>query len=346
MDFNLDEDARTLQTLAADVLGGGTEQNRWKALAKTGLLGACLPAEFGGAGLGAVELAIVLREAGAHAAVLPAYATLALGAMPIAAHGTAEQKRILAAVVEGEAILTGAPREPGDGVRTTAVPDGDDFVLTGIKTFVPYAAEAQLVLVPAATPGGVGVFLVPPDAMALSPHPAPTDESMSRLRLDGVRVPGTALLGGTAQGWPTLHAFATAGAVASVAGALAAALALTTEHVKTRRQFGRALAELQAVTMEIGDVYIAKRALDVAMWAGVWRLANGRDDTEEVLAIAAFTACDSALKAFYTCQHLHGGLGLDVTYPLGGYFACAQHYSHILGGAEAALMEVAGCSSI
>jgi alkylation response protein AidB-like acyl-CoA dehydrogenase len=58
---------------------------------------------------------------------------------------------------------------------------------------------------------------------------------------------------------------------------------------------------------------------------------------DEVLTIAAYNACDPAMKALYTCQHLHGGIGLDVTYPLHRYFAWAKHYGHLLGGAEAQL---------
>src|SRR5690606_29134693 len=67
---------------------------------------------------------------------------------------------------------------------------------------------------------------------------------------------------------------------APASGALAAALELTPEHVRTRRQFGRALAELQAVTMKVGDVYVAGRALDAALWGGAWRLERGADPTE------------------------------------------------------------------
>jgi alkylation response protein AidB-like acyl-CoA dehydrogenase len=73
------------------------------------------------------------------------------------------------------------------------------------------------------------------------------------------------------------------------------------------------------------------------MWAGVWRLAEDRDDAAEVLAVAAWTACEGGLQALYTCQHLHGGLGLDVTYPLHRHFAWGKHYAHLLGGAEAQL---------
>ena len=357
MDFELDEEQRELRSLAAQVLAreatperlaqrtGAYDTGIWKTLAQTGLLGVCLPAAAGGAGRGAVELAVVLREIGAHVAPVPAYASLALGAMTIAAHGTpAQQRELLRPLADGDTVLTGAVREPGTagpGVQTMARRAAGGFVLDGVKTFVPYAAEATSVLVPARLDGrtgdeGVGVFLVEPAATRMSPHPAATGEPMARLALDGVRVGGDALLGTGA--WTTLRRYANAGAVATVSGVLERALALTTEHVKTREQFGRVLAEFQAVTMRVGDVYIAKRALDVAMWAAVWRLGGvDAGDVDEALVIAAFNACGPAIEALYACQHLHGGIGLDVTYPLHRYFAWGKHYGHLLGGAAAEL---------
>jgi alkylation response protein AidB-like acyl-CoA dehydrogenase len=373
VDFELDEEQRELRGLAAQVLArevtperlaqrtGAYDTGIWKALAQSGLLGVCLPPAAGGAGRGAVELAVVLREIGVHVAPVPAYASLALGAMAIAAHGTpAQQRELLTPLAEGDAVLTGAVREPGTagpGVRTMARRVADGFVLDGVKTFVPYAAEAVRVLVPARLDGrtgdeGVGVFLVDPAAARTSPHPAATGEPLARLALDGVWVGGDALLGEGA--WTTLRRYASAGAVAIVSGVVERALALTTEHVKTREQFGRVLAEFQAVTMRVGDVYIAKRALDVAMWAAVWHLDRPArsaldtdnaddvddddvDDVDEALAIAAYNACGPVVEALYACQHLHGGIGLDVTYPLHRYFAWGKHYGHLLGGADAQL---------
>jgi alkylation response protein AidB-like acyl-CoA dehydrogenase len=355
LDFNLDEDQRELQELAVEVLGREATAERletheksgapydlrtWKALAQAELLGVCLPEAAGGAGLGAVELAVLLRAVGAHVAPVPVFASLALGALPIAVHGTPEQQELLGPLVDGAAVLTGAPREPGTAEpSTTARRDGNAYVLDGVKTFVPYAEQASHILVPARTDEGIGVFLVEPGAVARTPQPAATGEPMSRIALEGVRVGADALLGGTADGaaYRTLTRYAAAGAVATVSGVIDGALRLTTDYVKSREQFGRALAQFQAVTMQIGDVYIAKRAVDVAMWAGVWRLAAAPDEADEVLAIAAYNACDPVAKALYTCQHLHGGIGLDVTYPLHRYFAWAKHYGHLLGGAEAQL---------
>lgn len=380
MDFDLSEDQRELEGLAVEVLGREASVERleaheksgaafdaalWKAMAQAGLIGAVLPESAGGAGLGAVELAVLLRAVGRHVAPVPAYATLALGAATLARHGTPEQQALLTAVGAGETVLTGAVREPGGGalwttagggrsaatvgdgglgseaLETTARREGSGWILDGVKTFVPFASVASHILVPARVirDAGVGVFLVQPEATEMSRHPAATGEPMSRVALAGVRVEADALVGGVADGaaWTTLRRSAVAGAVATVSGVVEGALGLTTDYVKGREQFDRPLAQFQAVTMQIGDVYIAKRALDVGVWAGVWRLDEGGSDVDEVLTIAAYNACDPAMKALYTCQHLHGGIGLDVTYPLHRYFAWAKHYGHLLGGAEAQL---------
>ncbi|SEM87459.1 Acyl-CoA dehydrogenase, C-terminal domain [Nonomuraea pusilla] len=174
-----------------------------------------------------------------------------------------------------------------------------------------------------------GLFLVREPPMARE-H-ASTGEPLATLTLDAFpaeRVAGPEAVTAARQVY-------TAAVAAQAAGVLAGALKLTTDHVRTRRQFGRALAEFQAVTMQIADVYIAGRALDVALWSAAWRLGEGLP-AEEDLALAAYHAC-RAWEAVHTCQHLHGGLGLDVTYPLHRHFAQAKHLSHLLGGADAQL---------
>src|SRR6266487_5432578 len=121
MDFDLDESQSEFRAAAAGLLDRVADHTvratradapydvaAWKAMAQAGLLEACLPADAGGAGLGAVGLAALLREVGAHVAAVPAFATLALGAFPIARHGTPAQQAQLAAVADGERVLTAA----------------------------------------------------------------------------------------------------------------------------------------------------------------------------------------------------------------------------------------------
>ncbi|MFF5109992.1 acyl-CoA dehydrogenase family protein [Streptosporangium sp. NPDC000509] len=357
MDFNLDETQTDLRGLAVDLLGREVTPARleahekgdapydaalWRSLAQAGLLGACLPEEAGGAGLGPVEMAVVLREIGAHVAPVPAEQSL-VAAQVITRYGSGEQREALAPLADGEISLAVAPSEPGRAFGdfgapplTTAREDGAGWVLDGAKGTTPYAAQAARILVPAATATGVGLFLVDPAEADLRPVPTSTGEPAATLVLEGTPGEPVGARDGAAAGG--LRRLALAGNIAVTSGVLAGALALTTEYIRTRKQFGRALAEFQAVTVQIADVYIAGRALDVAVWSGAWRLAEGADEEAETdLAVGALTATDQALRALYTCQHLHGGIGVDVTYPLHRYFAWGKHHAHLLGGVEARL---------
>ncbi len=354
MDFKLDETQEELRALAADVLaneagherleaheksGRPYDERLWKALREAGLTAVCAAEHAGGAGLGPVELAVVLREAGARAAPGPLAATL-VSTLAVSRHGSREHQLR----VSGTAVSTVAIREPGralaDPPTTTAEPVAGEsaagaaesgtggsaaggWLLSGRKIGVAHAEGDVLVT------ADQGLFLVhgPP----ATPEFASTGEPTATITLD--RTPAERVAGPEAV--EDVRRLYTAAAVAQASGVLAGALRLTTEYIRTRKQFGRALAEFQAVTMQIADVYIAGRALDVAMWSGAWRLAVGLP-AEEDLAIAAFHASE-AVKALYTCQHLHGGLGLDVTYPLHRYFAHAKHLAHRLGGGDAQL---------
>ncbi|MEW9556110.1 acyl-CoA dehydrogenase family protein [Nonomuraea sp. NPDC050783] len=332
MDFNLDETQQDVRRLATDVLakeagdgaagkaGDGTgDRAAEERLRRAGLLSLCVPEAAGGAGLGPVEMAVVLREVGARAAAVPALPVLA-STLALARHGSPEQQRRHAGG------LATAVREPGgalaDPPRTAARRDGDGWRLTGRKTGVLHPG-------PALVTADEGLFLV--EAPAAAPEYTSTGEPAATLTLDGI--PAERVAGPEAAA--DARRLYTAAIAAQASGVLAGALELTTGYIRTRRQFGRALAEFQAVTMQIADVYIAGRALDVAMWSAVWRLGAGLP-AEEDLALAAYHAAE-AVKALHTCQHLHGGLGLDVTYPLHRYFAQAKHLSHLLGGADAQL---------
>ncbi|MFC7101729.1 acyl-CoA dehydrogenase family protein [Nonomuraea rubra] len=196
-------------------------------------------------------------------------------------------------------------------------------MLSGRKVSVPYPSAEVLVT------ADEGLFLVREPATAA--EYTSTGEPAATIVLDGT--PAERVAGQEAV--TDARRILMAAVAAQASGVLAGALELTTAYIKQRKQFGRALAEFQAVTMQIADVYIAARALDVAMWSAVWRLGEGLPADED-LALAAYHVSEAS-RALYTCQHLHGGLGLDVTYPLHRYFAQARHLSQLLGGADAQL---------
>lgn len=316
MDFALDEIQRTAAAVARATLAREATESAWKALAEAGLLSLGVPTRLGGDGLGLLEVAAVLTEVGRAAAPLPALHTLALGVLPIVALGTERQQdELLPEVAAGDRVLTAALR----GAPATV--DGER--VSGSWVGVGYAVAAYRVLVPAAA----GVFLVDPRSPGVSLTRTPTSSGAPEfsVRLDRVRAE---LLGGQGS---ELHRLAVAGAAAVGNGLLAGALELTAEHVRTREQFGKPLATFQAVAQQIAEVYIASRTLDVATWSAVWRLAAGLEPDDD-LAVAGYWFAEEALAAVQVCHHLHGGLGVDIGYPLHRYYSMTKDLARFLGG--------------
>jgi 3-oxo-4-pregnene-20-carboxyl-CoA dehydrogenase alpha subunit len=337
VDFELSEAQRAISGLAAEVLGG---EDPWKELARSGLLSLALPAELGGEGYGVLEVAVLLTEIGRRGAYLPALGTLAGGVLPVARWGDqALQRELLPAVAAGELILTAAIREPGGapfaGKGLATVIDAGAATVTGTKVGVPYAGTAGRILVSAAN----GVALVEPrgEGVTLTRTPTVSGEPEYTVRLD--RAPVAARLNVADARGP--HRFAAAGACALADGALAGALQLTRDHVATRRQFGRPLAEFQAVSQQMADVYIASRTLHLITLSACWQLDNSKkmgeagDLPEGDVEVATWWMTEEAPRSVLTCHHLHGGLGVDVSYPLHRFSALIADLARFLGGASA-----------
>ena len=142
--------------------------------------------------------------------------------------------------------------------------------------------------------------------------PSSSGEPEYALELNQAPVEG--MLGG-ADCARDLHQLAVAGACALADGAVAGALALTRDYVARREQFGRPLAAFQAVSQQIADVYIASRTMHLAALSACWRLARGRDAAAD-LDVAGYWCAEQAPRSVRLCHHLHGGIGMDVTYPL------------------------------
>ena len=130
-----------------------------------------------------------------------------------------------------------------------------------------------------------------------------------------------------------LYQLAVAGACCLADGALAAALALTTAHVASRHQFGRPLAAFQAVAQQIADVYISSRTLHLATLSACWRMQAGLEAGDD-LDVAAYWLAAEAPAALRTCHHLHGGIGMDVSYPLHRYSSLVRDLARFVGGTE------------
>jgi len=332
MDFSPAESQQAVASLAGQVLGG---PDPWTHLAQVGLL------SLGGDGVGLPELTVLLTEIGRHAAPdsLKALATLMTGALPVVRWGSGELKQaVLPGVASGELILTAAIREPSEPAPADPATTVTDGRITGTKVGVLYAEQSHLILVPAST----GVFLVDPrgEGVELARTPSSTGQPEYTLRLDHAPVGGVL---GPAECLRDLYQLAEAGACVLADGAVAAALALTRDHVAARKQFGRPLAEFQAVSQQIADVYIASGTVHLATLSACWRLAEGRAAGSD-LDVAAYWCAAHAPRAVRICHHLHGGLGMDVTYPLHRYSSLTGDLVRFLGGADYRLERLA-CTS-
>jgi 3-oxo-4-pregnene-20-carboxyl-CoA dehydrogenase alpha subunit len=343
MDFTPSETQQAVATLAAEVLAA---PDPWKELARAGLLDV--------SALGVLGTTTLLTEIGRRAPSLRAHATLMTGALPLLRWGRPD---LLPAVTSGELLLTAALREPSNPQPAPPATTMTDGKLTGTKVGVPYAEQAGLVLVPSMIMGRSGqiapkkthdhgVALMSPHAerVTLTRTPSSSGEPEYTLRMDGASIEG--MLGGPdcAQ---DLYQLAIAGACALADGAVAGALGLTRDHVATRQQFGRPLAAFQAVSQQIADVYIASRTLHLATLSACWRLdADPETDTDAAadLGVAGYWCAEQAPRSVRTCHHLHGGLGMDVTYPLPRFSSLVADLVRYLGGAEYRLERLA-CSS-
>jgi alkylation response protein AidB-like acyl-CoA dehydrogenase len=347
MDFTVSEEQVELGGLARKILA--EREAPWGDLAAAGVLAAGLPASLDGAGLGLLEQCSVLVEVGRSASEVPYLASIVLGAGAIAEFGTAAQRsRWARPAGRGSVVLTAAlAEEDGDDPRrpsTHAVrsPDGS-WVLSGVKTAVDHAPRADLFLAPCASPDGVLVFLVLPSDAGVSVEPQRLTDfaPAGRVVLDGVVLNDDRRLGSSGRevvDW--LVARGTVGLCAMQVGVLERALELTAEHARTRMQFGRPIGSFQAVAQRLADGFIDVQAVRLTMWQAAWLLAVGDASADVAVATAKFWTADGGHRVAHTAVHVHGGLGIDVSYPVHRYFVAAKHHEFLLGGATAQLRRI------
>ena len=282
-----------------------------------------------------VALALVLEAQGRWVAPVPVWATVALGSMPIAEFGSeALRSAVLPGVVAGDTVLTAALTDvagdialggPGTpSVEATAGPDG--LVLTGTAFAVPSAHVADRVLVPVSLDGGVVVAVVDPSAEGVRLERAFTTnrEIHPHLHLDGVKVSADNLLAGGDPGrgrevltWMLNRGWT--GLCALQVGVTEAAVAQTAAYLNTREQFGRPLSTFQGTMLRAADAAIDTESIRVTMWQAAWRLDHGLD-AELAISVASWFAAEAGQRAVFATQHLHGGMGADISYPIHRYF--------------------------
>jgi alkylation response protein AidB-like acyl-CoA dehydrogenase len=357
VDFTLDEEQQAVEDLSGRLLRDATTMERlreiedtgadggtpdfdrklWASLAEAGLLGVTIPESLDGLGLGTVALAALLEQVGRYVAPVPALAVLGFGVPALTEYGTAEQQQaILPGVQAGETIITAALVEAnGDPLRprTTARRSGEGWVLDGEKTCVPAGLWADHIVVSAATDDGSALFLVPADASGVERERQDTVSYVPEalVRLNGLQVGADALLGGTdGSAVAGLVAHATVALSATAIGVCETAIKLTSDYVTSREQFGHALAAFQAVRQRLADSFIDTAAIRLTTTEAAWRLQEKLPADKEV-AVAKLYASMGGRRVVRAAAHLHGGMGVDRTYPLHRYYVWAKQLELSLG---------------
>ena len=361
MDFSVTEEQEAIRDLAGQIFSDQVTHERlsqleksgeafdralWSELAKANLTALCLPERVGGGGFGLTEACMVLQETGRTVAHVPLLATLLMGGLPIAEFGTeTQQEKWLLPVANGEGILTAALEEEGgrDAAqpRTTARRngDGDGWIVSGEKTCVPATEDAIVILVPARTEdGGVIVCGIEPaaDGVSLERQVTTNREPQRRVVLEGVRVEDGSVLGDARRGanivrWVVDRV--TLGLCSMQLGVAEDALRRTSEYTAERKQFGRPIATFQGVSLRVADAFIDIEAMRATLVQAIWRLSEGLDCDVEI-ASAKWWACRGGDRVAHTAQHLHGGIGSDIDYPIHRYMLWSRQLGLTLGGAH------------
>jgi acyl-CoA dehydrogenase len=365
MDFTLSEEQQAVAAVAEQIFTGRATVTRikeverspervdrdlWADLAAANLLGISLPEDDGGSGLGVIELCLVLEQQGRRLAPVPVVWS-AVAAMTIAefAHAPA-MRAMLDSVVRGDIILTSALAEAGAGdpfePALVATPAGSGWTLTGAKPSVPAAHVAHRILAPARVSGSGDLLVVLLDpslpGVRAERAEATNRELLTHLELTDVRVGPEDVLAGPADGArATRFAYerTLVGLAALQLGVAEEALAQAATYTSNRIQFGKPLSSFQSTAVKAADAYIDTEAIRATLWQAAWRLDRGLDAATEV-EVAKWWAAEAGQRVVHTTQHLHGGMGADIEYPIHRYFLWGKQLEDTLGGGSAHLARI------
>ncbi|MFI9028856.1 acyl-CoA dehydrogenase family protein [Streptomyces sp. NPDC053560] len=374
MDFTPTEEQRAAAGLAAEIfedlathermsaLGSATDTELWAALCDAGLVGAV-------AETGLLGLVLLLEEQGRRTAQVPLAATAVYGLLPVAAHGSAEQReRLLPALATGAAVATGAfPGRSRGRVRA----DSEGRV-SGVLPVVPWLRDATHVLVPVYAPEAAGwrLWLVETAGPGTVREAVETTAPWSAGRLTLAEAPGEPLgaapctdeegLGPRPATEPPPYddlpavrpdpyddlpavrpdpygdvlASARTAFAGLQAGVCAGSLARAVAHTNTREQFGRPLSTHQGVMLRAADAHMDTEAIRVTAYEAAWRRDEGLEARPHALT-AAWWAAEAGRRVVHAGQHLHGGTGADLDHPVHRHFLWGRQLAaHLGGGAE------------
>ncbi len=356
MVFELSADQREIQALAREFAQSEIEPNAaaWDRkhgfpqelfgkLAELGLLGVCIPEEYGGAGADFLSYILVLEElskADAGVGVTVAVHTSAV-TLPILTFGTDEQRsRFVPPLVRGEAIGAFALTEPEAGsdagaLRTAASPDGDGWSITGSKQWITNGGFGGTILLFARTDPdtagakGVSAFVLDGDQVRVTREEEKlglNSSSTVDLAIDGARAERDRLLHEEGKGFSVAMATLDGGRIGIAAQALGIAQAaydVARAYALERRQFGKAIADFQAIQWKLADMATEIDAARLLVYRAAWLKQEGRPHTEEG-AKAKLFASEMARRQTAEAIQVLGGYGYTKEFPVERYYRDAK----------------------
>ena len=321
----------------AEHAAAGTPQSAlWSDLGKAGFIGINVPEEYGGGGAGMSELAVVAEEAAAGGCpLLLILVSSAIGVEVLARHGSSGQKQEwLTQLSDGSVKMAFAITEPDAGsnshqITTTAVRDGDDYLITGSKYYISGIDESAAVLTVVRTGvdevtgrARISMFIVPTDAPGLSwnvlPVAAQIPDKQFTVFFDQVRVPASAMIGAEGEGFRPLFDGLNPERIASAALAVGVgryAIDIASKYASTRNVWGVPIATHQAVSHPLAKAKIAVELAALMTAKAAWQHDNGLP-AGEASNMAKYAASEAAVAAVDAAMQTHGGNGLSVEYGL------------------------------
>ncbi len=358
MDFGLSDEQRQLRDSARAFLTNecppdyvrktmageaGAARELYAAIAGLGWNGLIVPERYGGAGLGMLDLAVLLAETGYAAMPGPFLFCCALAASALVHGGSDEIKeRWLNPLAAGTAIGTVAITERNDtldpaGMATSARREGSGWVLNGTKMFVPYAHAAGFIVVVARTgpsPADVGLFVVETDAPGVRIRMLKGLDLTRRvcaLDLDAAIVtPGAKLNGGRALYARLLDIGAVAIAADSLGG-MDRALGMAVEYSKVREQFGKPIGSFQALKHAAAEIVAELEPARALLWYAAYAQDAGRPDAPRAAAMAKALLCAIYMRGTDRAVLMHGGIGFTWDHDIHLWFKRARFNESYLG---------------
>lgn len=362
MEFELTDDHIEVRDLAAKIFSdlaglervaevetneNGFDRKLYGVLADSGLIGIALPESGGGAGLGLLGLVALLEQQGRRVAAVPLWSVVAGAALPIAEFASeAQAERWLPGLLEGTSIITGAfDAGPGERAVLCGRFEGEDLIVSGEVLHVPAGGIADAVVVPVALEdGSLRVAVVPTGAsgLSLTPISLTSHENAASATFADVLVSGSDLLPADGQqvvDWTRARLLVALAAVQ--VGVCAEALRITAEYTSQRVQFGRPISTNQAVSNRAADSYLDTEAIRLTTYKAAWLVDSGAEAAAlSASLVAKWWAATGGLRVVLSGQHLHGGIGADVTYPIHRYFLWGRQIAFSLGSAGAISAEL------